>query len=574
MSRYFNYSAFWIIMFIHGLCAQGNQFAWAKGFGEVGNDAGNIILTDKAGNIYLGGFFRGNVDFDKGIVPHILKSKGSEDIFINKYDPNGQLIWALGFGGKGPDRCTNAVLDASGDLIVLGNFRDTVEFGQTSTVSSGFNDIFIAKISSDGVLKWVRSLGGTLDENGRSLALQKDGHIIVTGTFQGKIKFENTTIPELIAVKNTDIFILSIQSDGKFEWVKQIGGISEEIVYSLCVNRKDEIVVVGTYNSDLDFDPDSSVYKLLQSGVYPNMFVLDLHLDGSFNWVKQFAGDNNIIPYNVKTDLGDKIVVTGTFRSKVDFDPGAGINELIAPGILGDAFVLKLASNGGLDWVKQLGGPLNEIGLGLFIDPYDNIYTTGCYEDGADFDPGIGSYTLYTDGVPNNNDIYISKLSSKGDFLWANGMQGALEDIGFSICVAPSATVHSTGIFSGSLKVNSGKDSSFIMSNGLTDLFIHTIQQTRTDIKDSERSTSLKIYPNPCKDYIFVECPLINSSQEDCKIMDLSGCVFQSHYSLLTISSDRTFLFISLDEGIPNGEYLLELTQGKEKISRAFVICR
>ncbi len=563
------------ILFVLSIPTYGNQFNWAKGFGDTGHEAGNIILNDKHGNIILGGYFRGKVNFNDSVAPKFLTSKGSEDIFINKYNASGQLIWALGFGGKGPDRCNNAVIDKDGNIYLVGNFRDTVDFNSNSNprVSAGFNDVFITKISAQGQLLWSRQFGGPLDEMGRSITITNDDQVIITGTFQGTAVFAETN-NVLTALKNADIFIANYNSNGELMWAKQVGGLAEDIAYSVSVGKNNQIYITGTFNSDVDFDPGVGVFRLLQQGVWPNMFVLGLNVTGDFQWVKSIVGDNLIIPYNLKVDQLGELVITGTFRSTVDFDPDVNQKLLTTSSQYGDAFVLKLYQTGEFKWVKQLGGELNEIGLGLEIDELNNIYTTGCYQNNADFDPGVGEYIIHTRGNSSNNDIYISKLNSDGEFVWVSTMNGLSEDIGFSICVQASNLVYTTGIFSDELNVNPGPDSIFIQSNGFTDIFIHSYRQVTSDVKELGDNNIINIYPNPIKNYLTVEYEVDDFEKTKISIIPISSIeLAEMSFTISSIKGRNIFVFPT-DNILTGGLYILQLTSGGKKSNRKFIVTK
>jgi len=88
------------------LCATGalhskaQTLAWAGQAGGAGIEKANAIATDKSGNSYVTGFFNGVADFDPDpFIDKELFSKGSSDVFLAKYDIDGNYIWAISLGG-------------------------------------------------------------------------------------------------------------------------------------------------------------------------------------------------------------------------------------------------------------------------------------------------------------------------------------------------------------------------------------------------------------------------------------------------------------------------------------------
>ncbi|MBK7391281.1 MAG: SBBP repeat-containing protein [Bacteroidetes bacterium] len=110
--------------------------------------------------------------------------------------------------------------------------------------------------------------------------------------------------------------------------------------------------------------------------------------------------------------------ITGRFAHTVDFDPSSGVFNLVSNGQW-DIFILKLDPAGNFVWVKQIGGVDIDEGYSITLDKSGNILTTGRFYGQVDFDPGIGTNYLTAGSIL---DVFISKLDSNGNFLWANRM--------------------------------------------------------------------------------------------------------------------------------------------------------
>src|SRR5262249_34214584 len=115
------------------------------------------------------------------------------------------------------------------------------------------------------------------------------------------------------------------------------------------------------------------------------------------------------------------VYVTGSFNGTADFNPGSGVANLVSKGAT-DAFVLKLTAKAGCVWAKQLGGTKADAGTAIAVDASGNVYTTGSFAGVADFNPGGGVSKLTSKG---GNDVYVSKLSSSGAFVWAKKVGGS-----------------------------------------------------------------------------------------------------------------------------------------------------
>ncbi|MBK6573602.1 MAG: SBBP repeat-containing protein [Saprospiraceae bacterium] len=295
-------------------------------------------------------------------------------------------------GGKEADRGNQLTTDQMGNIYLTGNFKDMAEFESgvpnSKLTSAGFGDAFVAKLNRDGQLIWVKQIGGNLDDIGKSISIDQSGNILISGHFQGTADFDpGANVFPLSSVGSYDVFILKLDADGNFIWAKKIGGKLDDQCAAITTDSKNDVIVTGNYKDTVDFNPGSDIYNLKDSGA-GNAFALKLNAEGEFIWAKSTVGQNIVFSIGMAIDQTGNIFTTGFFRSEADFDPGPDILKLTAPGIGGDVFISKLDSDGNLVWVKQFSGPAHDVGLGICLDQQGNVYTTGCYQELVDFDPG------------------------------------------------------------------------------------------------------------------------------------------------------------------------------------------
>src|SRR5690606_9459529 len=134
-----------------------------------------------------------------------------------------------------------------------------------------------------------------------------------------------------------------------------------------------------------------------------------------------------------------------------------------------DIFISKLDTNGNFLWAKSMGGVSGDYGSSITTDSSGHIYTTGAFTGTADFDPGVDEFELTSTG---GTDIFISKLDTNGNFLWAKSMGGASADNGNSITVDSAGYIYTTGDFQGTADFDPGSGTSNLVSAGGTDIFI------------------------------------------------------------------------------------------------------
>lgn len=257
-----------------------------------------------------------------------------------------------------------------------------------------------------------------------------------------------------------------------FQWAKSFGGGGTDVGYSLTVDASGNVYTTGYFSGTSDFDPGIGVYNLTSSGSSIDIFFSKLDASGNFVWAKRIGGTNVDIGYSLVVDVYGNTYTTGVFEGTVDFDPGAGTFELTSENV-GDAFILKLNAAGNFVWVKRLGGAYLDQSYSICLDAAKNIYTTGSFGGTTDFDPGTGIYNLTSSASASGKfDVFVSKLDSFGNFVWARNMGGTDNDVGNSIAVDAGGNVYSAGIFKVTADFDPGSGTSNLVSAGKSDFYI------------------------------------------------------------------------------------------------------
>lgn len=387
--------------------------------------------------------------------------------------------WTKTMGGSSPDYGQSIAVDPSGNIYTTGSFQGTVDFdpnaGIVNLTASGGSSMFISKLNSLGNLIWAKSIGpisGSLSASGFSIALDIAGNVYTTGYFQGTTDFDPGlgTFNLTTSGFNDDIFISKLDSSGNFIWAKGMGGSSDEIGLTISLDASGNVYTSGYFEGTVDFDPNVGIVNLTPTGSH-DIFISKLDPSGNFLWAKHLEGmgtsfDNG---WSVVTSASGNIYLTGAFQSTIDFDPSAGAINLTSAGS-SDIFILKLDSSGNFIWAKQTGGASNDVGLSIKLDESENIYTTGQFTDIVDFDPNGGTFYL-TSAISGSTDIFISKIDSTGNFIWAKGFGCPTVDGGYSIALDSYSNVYTTGFFTGTADFDPGAGV-FNLTSSYQDVFI------------------------------------------------------------------------------------------------------
>jgi len=455
---------------------------WAKSMGGTRDDFSDSIAVDSSGNIYTTGSFEGTADFDPGAGTFNLTGAGGGDIFVSKLDSSGNFVWAKRMGGTDYENGYSIAVDSSGNIYTTGSFEGTADFdsgaGISNLTSAGLPDIFVSKLDSSGNFVWAKNMGGTDWDFGLGIAVDSSGNIYTTGSFEGTADFDpGPGTSNLTGAGLPDIFVSKLDSSGNFVWAKSIGAASFDTGIGIALDSSGNIYTTGSFEGTADFDPGAGTSNLTSAGS-SDMFVSKLDSSGNFVWAKSMGGTSDDYGYGIVLDTSGNIYTTGSFSGTADFDPGAGASNLTSEGLT-NIFVSKLDSSGNFVWAKSMGGTDYDDGLGIAVDSSRNVYTTGSFEGTADFDPGAGTSNLTSAGLP---DIFVSKLDSSGNFVWAKSMGAASYDYGFGIVLDSSGNVYMSGSFEGTADFDPGPGTSNLTSAGSNDIFVSKLEASSNQV--------------------------------------------------------------------------------------------
>jgi hypothetical protein len=238
-------------LFVVKFDADGNHL-WSHGFGDTGpSDGSRGIAVDGAGNVLVAGQFQGTVDFGGGPIT----SAGSLDICIVKFDADGNHLWSHGFGDTLIDEGIGIAVDGAGNVLVTGCFAGTVDFGGGPIFTAGSTgDIFVVKFDADGNHVWSRGVGGTANDSGFSIATDSAGNVLVTGLFANTVDFGGGSFA---SAGGSDIFVVKFDANGNHLWSEGFGDVSSDQGRGIAADGADNVLVTGRFEEMVDFGDGS-----------------------------------------------------------------------------------------------------------------------------------------------------------------------------------------------------------------------------------------------------------------------------------------------------------------------------
>jgi len=239
--------------------------------------------------------------------------------------------------------------------------------------------------------------------------------------------------------------ILFAQTPG-FEW--QLTWNSSQAVHcrEIAIDSDGNIYVSGNFRATVDLDPGAGVVNATSAGSY-NGFLVKLTAQGAYLWSIAYPVELWITDMKISA-LGD-VLMGGSFRSPVDFDPGPGTVTLTNNG-LSDGFLARYTSNGELLWAKSFGSVYNDGVRAINEAPNGEIIVAGDFVDVTDFDPGAGETILISTGV-SSTDGFFSRFDANGNFISVTPIGGVNSNDVSAASVDIDGNIILVGRFSGSI---------------------------------------------------------------------------------------------------------------------------
>ena len=320
----------------------------------------------------------------------------------------------------------------------------------------------VTPLSSGGDFIWAKGIGGTGLDKSDDIAVDASGDVYMTGGFEGTVDFDpGSGTTNLTSTGGTDIFISKLDTDGNLLWAKSLTGVDYEEAFAITVDPDGNVYTTGKFSGTADFDPGVGAFNLIAAN--EDIFVSKLDSNGNFIWAKQLgSGEGD----SIAVDSTGNVYTTGFGTG--DFDPGPGVFKLTSLGG-DDIFISKLDSNGNFGWATGMTGNGNDFGSDIAVDPSGNVYTSGSFENTVDFDPGPSIFNLNSAGFL---DMFLSKLDTDGNLVWAKRTGGTGADYGLNIALDSTGNIYSTGRFRGTVDFNPGAGILNLTSAGGFDIFL------------------------------------------------------------------------------------------------------
>jgi len=311
------YSVFILLL----TCFEANAQGWKWGVSAPGDSSdhyteGGPIGTDASGNVYVGGSFIGTTTFGTTVI----HSAGVINMYVAKFDRNGTVLWVRQIGGKGDDECLGLAVDLSGNVYFTGCCSSSsLVFGTTTLHSNGYRQIFLAKFDTNGNPLWAKLANGTTDDESYAVSLDAAGNAYITGYFTsttvqvGSFQLQHSPGGNLNRCAS---FLIKYDSNGNVLWANSLPCSGFVFGNATATDPAGNVIIAGFFaNGSLSYSGGT----LGSSNNYA-LFIIKYDPSGNVIWARTNTGQTIVNGNALATDASGNVFLAGAYTEfSIDF---------------------------------------------------------------------------------------------------------------------------------------------------------------------------------------------------------------------------------------------------------------
>lgn len=328
----FNY---WVLKF-----SSENELQWSKTYGGTSDDKGKDIIQTSDGGYAIIGSSKSN-DED------VTQNEGLQDYWLAKLDASGNISWQKSFGYQGADYGISLIETNDLGFLVTGILDVTASGGQGNTSRTANRhaggDYWALKLSTTGDIQWSKYFGGNFSDTPEGVVQTNDNGYLIAGRSDS----DDTDISSNIG--SYDFWVIKISSIGDLVWEKSYGGDQIDEARAIVKSGDGNYIIAGDTRSN-----DNNVSVNYGAA---DLWIIKISPTGDLIWEKSIGGSSFDVARAMVKTQDDGFLLAGSSRSNdIDVSENNGQN---------DAWVLKVDSDGNLEWETTIGGTNIDFAYGV-----------------------------------------------------------------------------------------------------------------------------------------------------------------------------------------------------------------
>lgn len=336
-------------IFIIKMDPSGNVI-WAKSAGGAYGDGANAISVDANNNVFITGYFKSRyLRFGSSLTVFSSNNSSSSsfiwtDFFVAKYDSNGNPVWASGAGTASLDDSKGIAIDATGNVLIAGNFYlGTMTIGTTTLSGTSATNMFIAKYDNSGNVIWSKTAtgagSGSINHTATGITADASNNVYITGANGAS----TLTIGSVVLANSNGGYVAKLDASGNCQWANSMIGNA----YGTGItNNAGNVFVTGYFSGMTCSFGTVTVANTNTGGNNEDIFVSKYNSSGTLDWATGAGGIYRDIPNGISVDMSGNANVTGyTLNSALSF----GTLSVTCTGNYNDIFIAKMGTASGVE---------------------------------------------------------------------------------------------------------------------------------------------------------------------------------------------------------------------------------
>jgi hypothetical protein len=290
------------------------EWLWAQMVGgQESTYSKSVQSTSDGGVVVTGMFYSSSISFDSHSIYNTNTSQS--EIFVAKSDADGNWLWASSAGGTEWDGAQDLAFSSGGELYVVGEYNNQVQFGEHALSSTTQNSVFISTISvTNGTWMSAISLDSTNHVIITGITGSLDGSITITGNFIGSLDFDSTTL-DSVNNESQDLFVAKLNSNGNWDWAVSSGGVETDCAFDIVSGAHGRSIIVGHFMSPSISFGNTYISNTNQWDANWDLYVAWLDSDGNWEGAVGAAGSDMDKLKAVDIHTNGMVYVTGRTNS-------------------------------------------------------------------------------------------------------------------------------------------------------------------------------------------------------------------------------------------------------------------
>ena len=576
-----------VLLLLSPLWILSQDYIRALKIGASGAEFVEDVETDGSGNLYLTGTFQNTVDFDPSGNEALLTANSSYDIYIAKYNPEGEYRWAVNMGGNSFKYYYSKGIgvDAEGNSYISGFMDGWLDLdpsaGEAIVNPDEKKAAYLAKYNPDGDYLWGFDLASSDGEQqivGWAVRVEKSGNsVYLGGYFSDTVDFDPSgEISHLVSQGNRDMFVARYTDEGQLEWVIDLGYPGPDLNYGslnlLTCDDSGNIYIGGYFSGTIDMDPSEGSYLISGPG---NGFIAKYNSSGALQWAFPIPAEEGSSVRGLRV-FGQQVYALGDFYGTADFDPSGNTFELTSNAGESSGFIavydldMGFLRAGGLTGIEEGTGTVTH---DIVRDSNGNLYVIGSFYGTMDVDPSEGVVPLGSTGGLSDYDMFLIKYDGSLNYTWGINAGGNEQEQGQHVQLKGNDQVIAFGYFDGWCDFDPSEGEHSLSCSGSHDLFMAWYTTfPGSSVPEAAEGIDLTIMPNPAGETCKVHLDLEENVMIGIGIMDLTGRIIlqpePAYYSRGTHSIPVS------TAALRPGVYFLWIEAGNHRISRKMIRAR